>query len=110
MHAYVMLAIAIFAEIIGTTALKFSDGFTRLLPSLCVAVGYGAAFYFLSLTLRTLPISLAYAIWSGVGVVAIKIIGVVVFKEQLTVTMGVGTTLVVIGIVILHAAQGQSST
>ncbi len=108
MPAYLFLALAIVAEIIATSALKLTEGFTRLWPSLVVLVGYGAAFYFLSLSLKSLPISLAYAIWSGVGVVAIKIIGVVLFKEQITLMMVLGTAFVVVGIVILHAAQGQA--
>ena len=69
------LAIAIVSEVIATSALKAAEGFTQLVPSIVVMVGYAAAFYFLSLTLRTLPIGIAYAAWSGIGIVLVSLIG-----------------------------------
>ena len=81
--SYLYLAIAILAEVIGTSALKAAEGFTRPLPSLVVAVGYGTAFYFLSLALKVIPVGIAYAIWSGVGVALITLIGWVMFKQRL---------------------------
>ena len=71
MPSYAYLAIAIVAEVIATTALKASEGFSNLLPSILVVVGYGVAFYCLSMTLRTIPVGIAYAIWSGAGIVLI---------------------------------------
>ena len=75
MKNWFFLAIAIVSETIATSALKSSAGFTRLLPSLLVMAGYGIAFYFLSLTLRTIPVGIAYAVWSGVGIVLITLVG-----------------------------------
>jgi len=79
--AYLYLAIAILAEVIGTSALKASKEFTNLLPSLVVVVGYGIAFYFMALALRTIPIGITYAIWSGIGIVLIAIAGIFIYKE-----------------------------
>ena len=76
---YLYLAIAIVAEVIGTSALKAAEGFTRPLPSLVVIAGYGVAFYFLSLSLKAIPVGIAYAIWSGAGV-ALIVAGVVVIQ------------------------------
>jgi len=72
---YVYLAISIVAEVIGTSALKASDGFTKLWPSVVVVVGYGVAFHFLALTLKTIPIGVAYAIWAGAGISLVAIVG-----------------------------------
>ncbi len=80
---YVWLAVAIVAEVIGTSALKAAEGFTRLGPSALVVAGYGTAFYFLSLVLRTIPIGIAYAIWSGAGVALIALIGWIVYRQAL---------------------------
>ena len=77
------LAIAIVSEVLATSALKASEGFTRLYPSLVVVVGYGLAFYFLSLTLRTIPVGIAYAVWSGVGIVLISLAGWVIYDQRL---------------------------
>jgi len=81
--SYLYLSIAIVAEVIGTSALKASEGFTRLGPSLITILGYAAAFYFLSLTLKTIPVGIAYAIWSGVGIVLISLIGYALFRQTL---------------------------
>jgi small multidrug resistance pump len=78
---YVYLSIAIVAEVIATSALKSSEEFTRLWPSVIVVVGYAVAFYFLSLVLKTIPVGIAYAIWAGLGIVLIALIGAVVFKQ-----------------------------
>ena len=107
MNAYVCLAIAIAAEIIGTTALKYSDGMTRLGPAVVVAGGYGLAFWMLSLALKSLPIGFAYAVWAGIGVAAIKAVGVVLFKEPLTVPAVLGTALVIAGVAVLHLSGGS---
>jgi len=83
-NAYVLLFIAIFAEVVATSCLKAANGFTRLIPSIASVVGYGVAFYFLSLTLNTIPTGVAYAIWSGVGIVLISIVGWAVFGQSST--------------------------
>jgi len=82
MH-WIFLTVAIVSEVIGTSALKASEGFSRLWPSTIVIVGYAAAFYFLSLTLKTLPVGVAYAIWSGVGIVLIALIAWVLYGQAL---------------------------
>lgn len=98
--AYLLVAIA--AEIVGTTALKASEGFTRVAPSLITIVGYGLAFYCLSLALRTIPVGIAYAVWSGVGIVAISVIGYLVFKQTLDAAALAGIGLIVAGVIVLN--------
>ena len=93
---YLYLGIAVAAEVIATSALKASDGFTRLLPSLVVVVGYGIAFYFLSLVLKTVPVGVAYAIWSGAGIVLIGLIGWLVLKQPLDLPAMLGMGLIVV--------------
>jgi small multidrug resistance pump len=100
--SYVYLAIAIVAEVIGTSALKAAEGFTRPLPSLVVIVGYGAAFYFLSLALKTIPVGIAYAIWSGIGVALITLIGWVVFKQRLDAPALFGLALIIAGVAVIQ--------
>ncbi|MEX1110440.1 MAG: SMR family transporter [Chthoniobacterales bacterium] len=99
-HLY--LAIAIVAEVIATSALKASDGFTRLGPSLFVAVGYAVAFYFLSLTLRTMSVGLAYTIWCGAGVVLVSLIGWLVLGQKLDGAALGGMALIIAGVVVIH--------
>lgn len=100
--AYLYLAIAIVAEVIGTSALKAAEGFTRLLPSLVVIAGYSTAFYFLSLALKAIPVGIAYAIWSGVGVALITLIGWIVFKQRLDAPALAGLALIVAGVVVIQ--------
>lgn len=95
------LAIAIIAEVIATSFLKSSEGFTRLFPSLIVAIGYSAAFFFLSLTLRTIPIGIAYGIWSGVGIVLVTGIAWVAFNQKLDVAGLLGILLIIAGVVVI---------
>ena len=102
MTTYMYLAIAIIGEVIATSALKSSAGFSKLLPSMLVIAGYGTAFYFLSLTLRTMPIGIVYALWSGVGVALISVIGWLVFKQSLDLAAIIGITFIVLGVVILN--------
>ncbi len=99
---YVYLGIAIVAEVIATTALKASDEFTKLVPSVIVVLGYAAAFYFLTLVLRTIPVGIAYGIWAGLGIVLITIMGAVVFKQIPDVPAVVGMALIVAGVVIVN--------
>lgn len=104
---WIYLALAISAEIIATSALKLSDGFSRLWPSSFAAAGYAIAFYFLALTLRTIPVGIAYAIWSGVGIVAIAIIGTVWFHQHLNIASMIGIGLIVAGVIILQVFSGN---
>lgn len=106
---YLYLAIAIVAEAIGTSALKAAEGFTRLVPSLVVIVGYGAAFYFLSLALKVIPVGIAYAIWSGVGVALITLIGWVLFKQRLDAPALAGLALIVAGVVVIQFFSGAAA-
>ncbi len=99
---YLYLSIAIIAEVIGTSALKASEEFTKLGPSILVIVGYGAAFYFLSLVLKTIPIGIAYAIWAGMGIVLIAIVGAMFFKQIPDVPAIIGMVLIVSGVVVIN--------
>ena len=90
------------AEVIATSALKSSEGFTRLGPSLLVAAGYGVAFYFLSLTLKSVPVGVAYAIWSGAGIVLIALIGWLVLKQPLDLPAMLGMALIVAGVAVIQ--------
>ena len=100
--AKLYLLLAIIAEVIGTSALKPSEGFTKLIPSGIVVVGYGTAFYLLSLVLKSLPVGIVYAIWSGVGIVLITIVGVFAFKQTLDTPAIIGMSLIVAGAVVLN--------
>ncbi|MCX4029029.1 QacE family quaternary ammonium compound efflux SMR transporter [Endozoicomonas sp. SM1973] len=99
---YVYLAIAIVAEVAATSALKASEEFTKLTPSLIVVIGYSLAFYLLTLVLRTMPVGIAYAIWSGLGIVLVAIVGVVVYKQVLDLPAIVGMLLIVLGVIIIN--------
>lgn len=99
---YLYLVLAICAEVCGTLALKASDGFTRLWPSALVALCYAVAFYFLAVTLRTIPVGVAYAIWSGMGVVLISAAGWAVFGQSLDTPALVGMALIIAGVLILN--------
>lgn len=99
---FVYLVLAIVAEVIATSALKASMGFTRPLPSVVVVVGYGVAFYLLSLVLRTLPVGVAYAIWAGLGIVLVTLVGIVVFGEKPDLPAVIGISLIVAGVVMLQ--------
>ena len=100
--AWVFLVIAIVAEVIGTSFLRASAGFTKPLPSVMVVLGYGAAFYFLSLTLTAIPIGIAYAVWSGVGVTLIAAIGWLFLGQKLDAAAIAGMGLIVAGVVVLN--------
>lgn len=102
MNMYVTLGIAIVAETIGTTALQASQGFSKLFPSLIVVVGYAVAFYFLSLTLKTMPVGVAYAIWSGLGIVLISVISYALFGQKLDMPAILGIGLIIAGVVVLN--------
>ncbi len=99
---WIYLVVAIVLEVIATSALKASDGFTRLIPSVIVVVGYAAAFFLLSLTLRTMPVGVVYAVWSGVGVVLITLVGWLVFKQDLDAPALLGIGLIATGVMVLN--------
>ncbi|NWG22201.1 MAG: multidrug efflux SMR transporter [Chloroflexi bacterium] len=93
---------AIVCEIFGTNALKASEGFTRPLPALLVIIGYGTSFYLMSLSLRTIPLGIAYAIWSGLGTAVIAVIGVLLWREKLGAAGIIGIALIIAGVVLLN--------
>ncbi len=99
---YLFLAFAIVAEVVATSSLKASNGFTRLMPSVLVVVGYASALYFLSLTLRTIPVGVAYAIWSGAGLALITTVGWVFFRQRLDLAAVVGMALIAAGVLVLY--------
>lgn len=101
-QAYLYLGIAIVSEVVATSALKASNGFTQWWPSVVTVVGYAIAFYFLALTLRIIPTGVAYAIWSGVGIVLISIVGWVAFKQSLDWPAIIGMGLIVAGVVVIN--------
>jgi small multidrug resistance pump len=105
MSGWTYLFFAVLFEILASSALKASQGFSRLLPSLVVVGGYGLAFYFLSLTLKTAPLSLAYAVWAGAGTAAVALIGAFFFGEAISPTGWLGIALVVAGVVLIHLAD-----
>jgi len=99
---WLYLGIAIVAEVIGTSALKTSEGFTRLLPSVVVVVSYVISFYLLSLTLRSIPVGIVYAVWSGVGIVLIALIGAFFFRQTLDTPAIVGIGLILAGVLVIN--------
>ncbi|MDI3510547.1 SMR family transporter [Hydrogenophaga sp.] len=102
MSPWLTLAIAIVAEVIGTTALKASDGFTRLWPSAVVVVGYGVSFYCLSLVLRSIPVGITYAVWSGLGIVLISLVAFAVYGQRIDLAGLIGMGLIIAGVLVLN--------
>jgi small multidrug resistance pump len=96
------LILAIVFEVIGTSLLKQADGFTRLWPTLGTVVSYAATFYFLGLALKVVPMGLAYAIWSGLGIVLIALIGLVVFDQKLDLWAVLGLALILAGVIVIN--------
>ncbi len=102
MNAYAYLSIAIISEVVATLALKSSEEFTRLWPSVIVVVGYGSAFYFMTLTLRTIPVGVTYAIWSGVGIVLVAVAGAFIYKQVPDLPAVVGMGLIIVGVAVIQ--------
>ena len=100
--AYFYLAIAIIAEVAATSALKASAEFTRLVPSLIVIVGYGIAFYCMTLVLRSIPVGITYAVWAGLGIVLVTIVGAVLYKEIPDLPAVIGIGLIIAGVVVIN--------
>jgi len=99
---YVFLGLAIVFEVIGSSFMKSSDGFTKWLPSTVVVVAYITCFYFLSLALKTIPLGVAYAVWAGLGIVLTAAISVLVFKQKLDLPAVIGIIFIIIGVVIMN--------
>ena len=97
-----ILFFAILSEVMATTALKYSNGFTKTIPSVVVAVGYGISFYLLSIALKSLPIGITYAIWSGVGLVLTVIVGMTLWKETMDWARVIGILLILAGIILIN--------
>lgn len=108
MH-WLYLAIAIVSEVAATTALRMTGGFRNLGPSLLVVVGYAASFYFISLTLDAIPLGVAYAIWSGVGVALITLAGMAFYRQTLSPVELMGITLIVAGVLVLKLSSGDGA-
>ena len=108
MNKWVLLGFAIISEVIATSALKSTEGFTKLWPSILVLLGYSAAFYFLSLTLDTIPIGVAYAVWSGIGIAGIALVSVLFFDQRLDAAAIIGMGLIVAGVVVLRLFSDAS--
>ena len=100
--AYLYLGIAIIAEVIATSSLKASEEFTRLVPSLIVVIGYGLSFYFMTLVLRSIPVGITYAVWSGVGIVLVAVIGIFLYKQVPDLPAMIGMGLIIAGVVVIH--------
>jgi small multidrug resistance pump len=102
MKTAIIFFFAVLSEVTATTALKFSEGFTKLVPSIIVVVGYGLSFYLLSLSLKVMPIGIAYALWSGIGIVLTVIAGMVLWREPLDWARVVGIALIIFGILVIN--------
>lgn len=109
MKNFLFLAIAILFETVATSALKSSEQFTKLVPSIITFIGYAGAFYFLSLALKTVPIGIAYAVWSGVGIVLITLIGVFYYKEIPDLPAIIGLALILAGVIVINVFSKTST-
>ncbi|MFC9599142.1 DMT family transporter [Peribacillus butanolivorans] len=106
MNPYVILGIAIISEVFGSSMLKVSNGFKKVFPSIGVIIGMGIAFYCLSLSLKTIPLGTAYAIWSGIGTALTALVGVIVYKERFNLKKFLGLVLIIGGVVVLKLSSG----
>lgn len=106
---YILLAAAIVAEVIATSALARTDGFTRLLPSVLAILGYGLAFYLLSLVTRTVPVGIVYAVWSGAGIVLVAMAGWLLFGQKLDLAAVIGLALIIAGVLIINLVSKSVS-
>ena len=99
---YLYLALAIIAEVIATSALKASEEFTKLVPSITVVVGYALAFYFLALVLKVIPVGIAYAIWAGMGIALVTVVAAIVFKQRPDWPAMAGMALIISGVIVIN--------
>ena len=102
MSRWIYLGLAIISEVIATTSLKSTEGFTKFFPSTIVVIGYCVAFYFLSLTLDSIPVGVVYAVWSGAGIVGIAILSWIIYGQSLDLGTGIGMALIIAGIVVMR--------
>jgi len=102
MKTMLILFVAVLSEVTATTSLKFSDGFTKLIPSVVVVIGYGLSFYLLSMTLKVMPIGVAYAFWSGIGIVLTVVAGKFIWNETLDWARITGIVLIIVGILVIN--------
>lgn len=102
-HPMLLLFFAIVCEISATAALKASEGLTRLIPSILMVLGYGATFFFFSMSIRHIPLGIAYAIWSGIGTAGAVMLGILFWKEVLDAPRAIGIAFIIIGVVLLNA-------
>jgi multidrug transporter EmrE-like cation transporter len=102
MKTAIIFFFAVLSEVTATTALKFSEGFTKLIPSVVVVMGYGMSFYLLSLSLKTIPLGTAYALWSGIGIVLTVFAGIIIWRESMDLARGIGIFLIMLGILIIN--------
>lgn len=109
MKNLIFLFIAIILETIATSCLKASDSFTKLIPSIFTVIGYAGAFYFLSLTIRTIPLGIAYALWSGIGIVLITAVGFFLFKQKLDIPAIIGIGMIVLGVIVIQVFSKTAS-
>ena len=109
MNNWIFLFIAVLGEVVATTSLKLSEGFTQVVPSIIVVIGYAVAFYALSLTLKAIPLGIAYAVWSGLGIVLVSIIGWFVFAPKLDAWAIIGMSLIVCGVVVLNVLSKSAA-
>jgi small multidrug resistance pump len=107
MESWIYLVAAVVLEVSGTTSMKLSEGFTRPLPSILIFVFYGCSFFFLTLVLKRIDVSIAYALWSGLGTALIATIGILYFKEPLTLVKLASLVLIVLGVVGLNLSKGN---
>ena len=106
---YIFLIAAIVSEVIGTAALNASAQFTRLVPSAVVIIGYGLSFYFLSLTFKVMPVGVVYAIWSGLGIVLITLIGLFAFGQKIDLAAALGMGMIIAGVLVIHLFSHTTS-
>ena len=99
---YIYFAAAIISEVVATSALKASEQFTKLIPSLLVIIGYGISFYLLTLVLKTIPVGITYAIWAGVGIVLVALVGAILYKQIPDIPAVIGMGLIIAGVVIIN--------
>jgi len=109
MKYWIFLSISILAEVVATSSLKASDGFSKTLPSIAVVAGYAVAFYFLSLTLKSIPLGIAYAVWAGAGIVLVSLAGLLFFGQKPDLPAIFGMSLIISGVVVLNVFSKTTS-
>lgn len=108
MNSYVALAVAILAEVVATSGLKATNGMQRPIPTVLVIIGYVVAFYFLSLTLKTVPVGIAYAIWSGLGIILVSMAGLLFYGQKLDLAATVGIGFILVGVMVINLFSNLS--